>query len=116
MAKKSKKHPKCEDAFFISESGFGVSDGVSGWNSYGFSSDEFSKQLMNFAKVNLEKIEQLRESQPELKDPECDKTSCSLILNHQRMQLRKVKSLNQLNQILHARKPVSKQELAKIES
>lgn len=32
----------CEDAFFVSERGFGVSDGVSGWNDYGFSSHAFS--------------------------------------------------------------------------
>ncbi len=30
---------KCEDAYFISDRAFGVSDGVSGWNDYGFSSD-----------------------------------------------------------------------------
>lgn len=34
---------------------FGVSDGVSGWNDYGFSSDQFSLQLMMFAKQMLEK-------------------------------------------------------------
>jgi hypothetical protein len=32
----------CEDAFFIHERGFGVADGVSGWNDYGFSSSMFS--------------------------------------------------------------------------
>ena len=31
-----------EDAYFISERGFGVADGVSGWNDYGFSSSAFS--------------------------------------------------------------------------
>jgi hypothetical protein len=36
----------CEDAFFITERGFGVADGVSGWNDYGFSSSLFSNQLM----------------------------------------------------------------------
>jgi hypothetical protein len=37
------KHPdSCEDAFFIHERGFGVADGVSGWNDYGFSSSAFS--------------------------------------------------------------------------
>jgi hypothetical protein len=30
---------QCEDAYFTSERAFGVSDGVSGWNVYGFSSD-----------------------------------------------------------------------------
>ena len=34
---------------------FGVSDGVSGWNDYGFSSDQFSLQLMMYAKQMLEK-------------------------------------------------------------
>jgi hypothetical protein len=33
---------QCEDAYFISDRAFGVSDGVSGWNDYGFSSDQFS--------------------------------------------------------------------------
>lgn len=36
----------CEDAFFITERGFGVADGVSGWNDYGFSSSAFSTSLM----------------------------------------------------------------------
>jgi len=40
-------HP-CEDAYFISERGFGVADGVSGWKDYGFSSFAFSWQLMEF--------------------------------------------------------------------
>lgn len=35
-----------EDAFFVSERGFGVADGVSGWQDYGFSSHAFSNQLM----------------------------------------------------------------------
>lgn len=43
VGKCSTRHPKCEDAYFISENAFGLSDGVSGWNDYGFSSDEFSK-------------------------------------------------------------------------
>jgi hypothetical protein len=30
---------QCEDAYLLSERAFGVSDGVSGWNVYGFSSD-----------------------------------------------------------------------------
>ena len=54
IGKQNKKHPKCEDAFFISENSFGLSDGVSGWNDYGFSSDEFSNQLMRNAKELLE--------------------------------------------------------------
>jgi len=37
------KNPdSCEDAYFISDRGFGVADGVSGWNDYGFSSSAFS--------------------------------------------------------------------------
>lgn len=46
---------QCEDAYFISERGFGVSDGVSGWNDYGFSSDQFSLQLMFNSKLIIEK-------------------------------------------------------------
>ena len=52
--KQNAKHPKCEDAYFISENSFGLSDGVSGWNDYGFSSEEFSNQLMKNAKELLE--------------------------------------------------------------
>lgn len=33
---------QCEDAYFITERGFGVADGVSGWNDYGFSSSAFA--------------------------------------------------------------------------
>lgn len=54
IGKVNVKHPKCEDAYFISESSFGLADGVSGWNDYGFSSDEFSNQLMKNAKELLE--------------------------------------------------------------
>lgn len=46
--------PVCEDAFFITERGFGVSDGVSGWNDYGFSSEAFSHQLMDFCKEEID--------------------------------------------------------------
>ena len=35
-----------EDAFFLTERGFGVADGVSGWNDFGFSSQAFSNALM----------------------------------------------------------------------
>lgn len=37
-----KQPHNCEDAFFVSERGFGVADGVSGWNDYGFSSHAFA--------------------------------------------------------------------------
>ena len=43
-----------EDAYFIHERGLGVADGVSGWNDYGFSSSEFSTQLMNNCKSEIE--------------------------------------------------------------
>jgi len=46
---------QCEDAYFMQERSFGVSDGVSGWNDYGFSSDQFSLQLMYYAKQCIEK-------------------------------------------------------------
>ena len=45
---------QCEDAYFITERGFGVADGVSGWNDYGFSSSMFSNQLMNNCKQEIE--------------------------------------------------------------
>jgi hypothetical protein len=38
----------CEDAYFIGERSFGIADGVSGWNDYGFSSHAFSHQLMGY--------------------------------------------------------------------
>jgi len=53
--KKGKRNNKCEDSYFISKHAFGVSDGVSGWKEYGFSSEEFSKQLMANAKTYIEK-------------------------------------------------------------
>ena len=37
-----KEGGSCEDAFFVSERGFGVADGVGGWSDYGLSSAEFS--------------------------------------------------------------------------
>ena len=46
----------CEDAYFIHERGFGVADGVSGWNDYGFSSSLFSTQLMEYSKDEVEKV------------------------------------------------------------
>lgn len=45
---------QCEDAFFICDRGFGVADGVSGWNDYGFSSSLFSTSLMENCKVEIE--------------------------------------------------------------
>ena len=46
---------QCEDAYFMQDRSFGVSDGVSGWNDYGFSSDQFSLQLMYYSKQCIEK-------------------------------------------------------------
>jgi serine/threonine protein phosphatase PrpC len=64
IGKISERHPKCEDAYFITENAFGVSDGVSGWNDYGFSSDEFSKQLMQNAKILIEKkVKQIKKQE-----------------------------------------------------
>jgi hypothetical protein len=42
---KSKLSPS-EDAFFVTEKGVGVSDGVGGWNSYGIDTSLFSGTLM----------------------------------------------------------------------
>ena len=46
----------CEDAFFVSERAFGVADGVSGWNDYGFSSSMFSTQLMDNCRTEIETL------------------------------------------------------------
>mgnify|MGYP000952165806 CR=1 FL=1 len=46
-----------EDAFFISERGFGIADGVSGWNDYGFSSSAFSTEMMKNCKSELEEFD-----------------------------------------------------------
>jgi len=40
----------CEDAYFVSDRSFGIADGVSGWNDYGFSSAAFSNELMSNCK------------------------------------------------------------------
>lgn len=45
----------------MSERGFGVADGVSGWNDYGFSSHEFANQLMEFSRAELEKFDRMAE-------------------------------------------------------
>ena len=44
----------CEDAYFITDRGFGVADGVSGWNDYGFSSSLFATQIMQNCKDEIE--------------------------------------------------------------
>jgi hypothetical protein len=38
----------------VCDKGFGVADGVSGWNDFGFSPHAFSTQLMDHAKKELE--------------------------------------------------------------
>ena len=40
-------HGPCEDAFFITDLGIGVSDGVGSWNSYGIDPSLFSSTLMS---------------------------------------------------------------------
>lgn len=45
---------QCEDAYFITDRGFGVADGVSGWNDYGFSSSLFATQLMENCRLEIE--------------------------------------------------------------
>ena len=57
---KGTKYP-CEDAFFISPHGFGVSDGVSSWKKYGFSSAKFSEDLMTHSKTILESVFKTKE-------------------------------------------------------
>ena len=46
-----------EDAYFYLDRGFGVADGVSGWNDFGFSSEAFSNQLMNNCKTEIESFD-----------------------------------------------------------
>ena len=46
-----------EDAYFVSERSFGVADGVSGWADFGFSSSEFSNQLMRNCKIQIEQFD-----------------------------------------------------------
>lgn len=52
--KLGKTPEQCEDAFFVTDRGFGVADGVSGWNDYGFTSSLFSTQLMDNCKIEIE--------------------------------------------------------------
>jgi hypothetical protein len=40
------QNTQSEDAFFITEKGVGLSDGVGGWNNYGINSSLFSNELM----------------------------------------------------------------------
>lgn len=47
----------CEDAFFVSDRAFGVADGVSGWNDFGFSSHAFSHSLMDYCKEDIENFD-----------------------------------------------------------
>ena len=54
---------QCEDAYFVTERGFGVADGVSGWNDYGFSSSLFSNQLMDNSKSEIEAFLEQRKDQ-----------------------------------------------------
>ena len=46
-----------EDSFFIHEKGFGVADGVGGWNEIGISSKDFSNELMNYCKKAIDEHE-----------------------------------------------------------
>ena len=54
---RGKTAENCEDAFYISGRSFGVADGVSGWNDFGFSSQEFATQLMTFSKAEVEEFD-----------------------------------------------------------
>ena len=46
--------------------GFGVADGVSGWNDFGFSSEAFSHELMNNCKSEIQQFE--RQSAQKIQD------------------------------------------------
>ena len=48
---------KNEDSYFIHEKGFGVADGVGGWNEIGISSEDFSNELMNHCKQTIDEHE-----------------------------------------------------------
>ena len=50
------KSNRNEDAYFISDRGFGVADGVSGWIDYGFSSEAFSNELMSNCKSHVDRL------------------------------------------------------------
>ena len=62
-----KQPDNCEDAFFVSERGFGVADGVSGWNDFGFSSHAFSTQLMYHCQEEVENFDKEVEEKMESK-------------------------------------------------
>lgn len=44
----------CEDSFFISKKGIGLSDGVGSWNKYGISAGKFAEDLMIQCKKLIE--------------------------------------------------------------
>ena len=48
---------KNEDSYFIHKKGFGVADGVGGWNEIGISSEDFSNELMNHCKKAIDELE-----------------------------------------------------------
>ena len=52
------KSEQNEDAYFLTERAFGVADGVSGWMDFGFSSEAFSNELMNFCKQEIVAFDQ----------------------------------------------------------
>ena len=53
------KNPErpCEDAFFITDLGLGVSDGVGSWTNYGIDPSLFSKSLMQECSKFLKRVE-----------------------------------------------------------
>jgi len=56
-----------EDAYFISERSFGIADGVSGWVDFGFSSQAFSRQLMQNCQAEIELFDRHRQHMAEEK-------------------------------------------------
>ena len=51
------KSAKCEDAFFVSELGLGVSDGVGSWSNYGIDPSLFSGSLMQESLKFIQRVQ-----------------------------------------------------------
>eukprot|EP01022_Parablepharisma_sp_SALTPOND_P017508 TRINITY_DN2806_c0_g1_i1.p1 TRINITY_DN2806_c0_g1~~TRINITY_DN2806_c0_g1_i1.p1 ORF type:complete len:780 (+),score=74.10 TRINITY_DN2806_c0_g1_i1:395-2734(+) len=71
-----------EDAYFVSERGLGVADGVSGWSAYGINASAFSQKLMEECENELRKVTGLQKEEiVEVKKSRIPKTASYVALD-----------------------------------